>query len=136
MRQVTRFAHAAGAGYPSHMPPLTVFHNPACSKSRRAVEILRERGAAFDVVEYLKHPPSRATLEQLVATPGIVPGELVRRDRRFAELGLTDADCATPAKVVDLLAAHPELMERPVIVATGRAVIARPPEKALDVLDA
>jgi arsenate reductase len=118
------------------MQPLTVFHNPACSKSRRAVEILRERGVAFESVEYLKHPPSRATLEKLVTTSGIVATDLVRRDKRFAELALGDADCATPAQVVDLLVRHPELMERPVIVATGRAVIARPPERVLELLDA
>lgn len=116
------------------MANVTVYHNPRCSKSRRAVEILGERGVAFDTVDYLRTPPDRRTLEGLVALLPTPPDALVRRDARFTELGLDDASCRTAVQVVDLLLAHPELMERPVIVANARAVIARPPEKVLEIL--
>jgi len=115
---------------------LTVYHNPRCSKSRGAVEILEERGADFAVVEYLKAPLSRVDLERIVdALPG-EPGALVRRDQRFTELGLDPARLATAAEVVDVLLAHPELMERPVVVADdGRTLICRPSETVLELLE-
>ena len=114
---------------------LTVFINPACSKCRRALEILGERGATFDAVEYLKNPPDRATLERVLRLLGTPPTALVRRDKRFVELGLDDAACASTEQVVNLLLAHPELMERPVVVCGERALIARPPERVLELLD-
>lgn len=110
------------------MQPITIFHNPKCSKSRRALEILREKGVECDCIEYLKTPPDRATLEWLLRLLAIAPGELVRRDARFAELGLDDAACGSAAQVVDLLLEYPELMERPVVVCGERAVVGRPPE--------
>ncbi len=113
---------------------MQIFHNPACSKSRGALEILAEHGVDPDVTEYLKAPPDRATLERIVAIVDDEPAALVRKDKRFKELGLSSADYVTPASVVDLLLAHPELMERPVVIVGDRAVIARPPEKLLDLL--
>lgn len=114
---------------------IRVFHNPACSKSRRALELLAERGGECEVVEYLRTPPDRPTLEHLLGILDVAPTELVRRDKRFAELGLDDAACASAVQVVELLLAHPELMERPVVVLEDRAVLARPPERLLDLLD-
>lgn len=116
------------------MPILTAYINPACSKCRRLLEILAERGVEATLVEYLKTPPDRETLEGIVALPGVVAPELVRRDKRFAELGLTDAACSTSAQVVELLLGHPELLERPLVVAEGRAMVARPPERVLELL--
>jgi arsenate reductase len=98
------------------------------------MEILAERGLDADVTEYLKAPPDRATLERIVAIVDDEPAALVRKDKRFKDLGLSAADYVTPASVVDLLLAHPELMERPVVIVGDRAVIARPPEKLLDLL--
>lgn len=114
---------------------IRILHNPACSKSRRALELLAERGVESEVVEYLRTPPDRETLEHLLGVLDVTPTELVRRDKRFAELGLGDADCASAAQVVELLLAHPELMERPVVVRGDHAVLARPPERLLDLLD-
>jgi arsenate reductase len=105
-----------------------VYHNPSCSKSRGALEILREQGIETDVVEYLKAPPDRATLERIVDAIPNQPGELVRKDKRFKELGLAAADYTTRDAVVELLLVHPELMERPVVFRGERAVIARPSE--------
>ena len=87
------------------------------------------------MVEYLETPPDRATLGRILALLGGPPGALVRRDARFRELGLVEADLATREQVVDLLARHPELMERPVVVAGDRAVIGRPPERVGELLD-
>jgi arsenate reductase (glutaredoxin) len=111
-----------------------VFHNPSCSKSRGALEILRERGIETDVVEYLKAPPDRATLERIVDAVPNPPGDLVRKDKRFKELGLTATDYTTRDAVVELLLTHPELMERPVVFRGERAVIARPSDLVLELV--
>lgn len=117
------------------MEKVTIYHNPACGKSRGALEILRERGVACDVIEYLKQPPERATLERFLDLLPGSPAELVRKDKRFKELGLNEADYVTKAQVVAVLLRHPELMERPVVIRGKRAVIARPSEKVADILD-
>ena len=115
--------------------PVTVYHNPVCGKSRGALEILGERGVACDVVEYLKTPPDRATLERFLDLLAGPPADLVRKDKRFKELGLDPADYVTRTQVVGVLLAHPELMERPVVIRGNRAVIARPSEKVLELLE-
>jgi len=94
---------------------------------------LRERGVEFDAIEYLKTPPAKATLESIASMIDDPPADLVRKDKRFKELGLNADDYATREQVVALLLKHPDLMQRPVIVRGKRAVIARPPEK-LDAL--
>ena len=114
---------------------MRVYHNPVCSKSRGALEILGEHGVDLDVIEYLKAPPSRADLERIVDAIPDAPGALVRKDKRFGDLGLTADDYQTKAQVVTLLLEHPELMERPVVFRGDRAVIARPSEKVLELLD-
>jgi arsenate reductase len=114
---------------------LLVYHNPSCSKSRGALEILAEQGIDHDVVEYLRAPPDRATLERIVDSVGVPPGELVRQDGRFEELSLSASDYTTREAVIELLLDHPELMQRPVIFRGERAVIARPSEKVLGLLD-
>ena len=116
------------------MERVTIYHNPVCGKSRGALDILRERAVACDVVEYLKQPLDRATLERILDLLPDPPAALVRKDKRFAELGLDAADYTSRQAVIDLLLAHPELMERPVIIRGERAVIARPSEKVLEVL--
>ena len=117
------------------MDRFVVYHNPVCGKSRGALDILRERGVAPDVVEYLKQPPDRAALEHFLDLLPGAPGDLVRKDKRFKELGLDPKDYVTREQVIDVLLAHPELMERPVVIHQGRAVIARPSEKVLELLD-
>ena len=111
-----------------------VFHNPKCSKSRGALAILEDEGVTTDVVEYLKAPPDRATLERIVDSISDPPEALVRRDKRFSELGLTAGDYVDKGAVVELLLAHPELMERPVVFVGSQAVIARPSVKVLELL--
>jgi len=112
-----------------------VYYNPSCSKARGAVQLLREHGVEPEVIEYLKRPPSRADLERIVAAVPDAPRALVRKDKRFAELGLDHTAYETADAVVALLLEHPELMERPVVFRGTQAVIARPSEKVLELLD-
>ena len=97
-------------------------------------EVLRERGVEFDVVEYLKQPLDRAGLARILDAIPDPPADLVRKDKRFTELGLRAEDYVTRDAVIDLLLAHPELMQRPVVFRGARAVIARPPDRVLDLL--
>jgi arsenate reductase len=114
---------------------MTVYFNPVCSKARGAVEILEGKGVDFEVIEYLKALPSRADLERIVDAIPDPASALVRKDKRFAELGLVAGDYETKEQVVDVLLAHPELMERPVVFRGDRALICRPSEKVLELLD-
>ena len=97
--------------------------------------ILRERGVEFDVVEYLKTPLDRAGFERILDAVPDPPAELVRKDKRFTELGLRAEDYTTRDAVIGLLLAHPELMQRPIVFRGRRAMIARPAEKVLELLD-
>jgi arsenate reductase (glutaredoxin) len=114
---------------------MRVYHNPVCSKSRGALEILEERGADVDVIEYLKARPTRADLERILASIPDEPAALVRKDKRFKELELDAADYQSSDEVVALLLEHPELMERPVVFRGDRALICRPSERVLELLD-
>ena len=111
------------------MTGLTLYHNPDCSKSRRAKEILEASGAAFELVEYLKTPLSGGEIRDLLGKLDAEPGELVRRDDNFRALGLDESACADADAVIGLLVAHPELMQRPVAAKGSKALIARPPER-------
>ena len=116
------------------MADLRMYHNPACMHSRGADEILRDKGADVEVIEYLQHPLSRDDFLRILDLLEGEPAELVRKDKRFAELGLAEGDYQTRAQVIDVLLEHPELMQRPVIIKGDRAVIARPAEKLLSLL--
>ena len=108
-------------------------HNPQCSKSRAALELVRESGTPLPVREYLRVPLSIEELRGIVQLLGVRPIEIVRRgEPQFAELGLSDA---TPDEdVLRAMAAHPILIERPIVVRGGRAVVGRPPESVREIL--
>lgn len=111
---------------------MEIWHNPRCSKSRRALELLEERGVELRVVRYLDDPPSRQRLEEVLDLLGIEPQALVRKGESvYAELGLADAD---RERLLTAMVEHPVLIERPVIVADDRAVVGRPPERALELV--
>jgi arsenate reductase len=99
------------------------------------LEILRDRGVEFDVVEYLKSPLSRADLERMIDLVPDPPADLVRKDKRFGELGLSADDYTDKESVVALLLEHPELMQRPVVFRGDQALLCRPSEKVLELLD-
>jgi arsenate reductase (glutaredoxin) len=111
-----------------------IYHNPRCSKSRQALQLLQERGERPEIVEYLKQPPSHAELEQLLALLGLEPRELMRRkEEEYAALHLDDPGLSREALIQAMLD-HPKLIERPIVVKDGKAVLGRPPEKIVEVL--
>ena len=117
------------------MERLVVYHNPKCSKSRGTLEILRERGVAFDTVEYLTTPPDRDELVRVLGLLPDPPADLVRKDKNFEELGLDPGDYTNVDAVAELLAKHPVLMQRPVVIRGDRAIVSRPSDKVLELLD-
>jgi arsenate reductase len=117
------------------MSDVTIFHNPSCSKSRGALEILDQKGVDATIVKYLDTPPDRATIERILDAIDDEPQALVRTgDPKFKAAGLTKDDVKTRQQVVDVLLAHPEVMERPVVFVGKKAVIARPSERVLELL--
>jgi arsenate reductase (glutaredoxin) len=116
------------------MADVTIYHNPNCSTSKKALTALEEGGANVDVVQYLKAPPDRATLESLVSRLEDPVADLVRKDPYFKELGLDADDYTEPDAVVDLLLEHPRLMQRPLLVSGDRVFIGRPVDRVDDLL--
>ncbi|OLS61957.1 arsenate reductase (glutaredoxin) [Pseudomonas putida] len=116
------------------MTDLTLYHNPRCSKSRGALELLEERGLTPTVVRYLETPPDAATLKALLGKLGIGARQLLRT----GEDEYKNLDLANPAlsdeQLIAAMAEHPKLIERPILVAGDKAVIGRPPEKVLEIL--
>ena len=111
-----------------------LYHNTRCSKSRGALELLRERGIEPEVVYYLETPPSPAELREMLRMLGIPARGLMRTgEPAYTELGLDEASLSDDA-LIEAMATHPELIERPVFVHNGRAVIGRPPECVLEIL--
>ncbi|WP_285645724.1 arsenate reductase (glutaredoxin) [Pseudomonas sp. NBRC 100443] len=116
------------------MSQLTLFHNPRCSKSRGALELLEARGLAPTIVRYLETPPSAAELQALLGKLGISARQLLRTgEEEYKTLGLDDPQLSD-AQLIEAMAAHPKLIERPILVAGDKAVIGRPPEKVLEIL--
>jgi arsenate reductase (glutaredoxin) len=108
---------------------VTILHNNRCSTSRAAMERIAESHVQAEVVDYLRQPLDAAALRDLLDKLEDAPGDLVRRDPHFAELGLTEADVETREQVINVLAEHPRLMQRPVLVKGDRAIIGRPKER-------
>lgn len=117
------------------MAEVRILHNPRCSKSRQALALLEERGVEPTVVRYLDEPLGRDELADLLGRLDAEPAALVRTgEALFKELGVDRATLGDADVVADLLAEHPRLMERPVVIAGGRAVIGRPPEQVLELI--
>lgn len=115
---------------------VTIYHNPACGTSRNALAMIRASGEEPEIIEYLKTPPSRAMLVQLIARAGITPRQLLReKGTPFAELGLGDAGLADAA-LIDAMMAHPILINRPLVVTPLGVRLCRPSETVLDILPA
>jgi arsenate reductase len=115
------------------MAQATIYHNPRCTKSRQAMQVAEDLGVEVDVVRYLDTPPDEATLRDLIAKLEDPPADLVRREK-WAELGVTAADVADADAVVATLVAHPQLLQRPIVVRGDRAVIGRPTERVTELL--
>lgn len=112
---------------------LVLLHNPRCSKSRAAKALLEERGVAFRERRYLEDPLSRRELEDLARKLGRSPHEWVRRgEPEYREAGLSKD--SSDEQVLDAMARHPILIERPILIAGERAVVGRPPERVLELV--
>ncbi|TWR87946.1 arsenate reductase (glutaredoxin) [Pseudomonas saxonica] len=116
------------------MTDLTLYHNPRCSKSRGALELLEARGLTPTVVRYLDTPLTAAQLTDLLRKLNISARQLLRTgEEDYKILNLAD-DSLSEAQLIQAMATHPKLIERPILVVGDKAVIGRPPEKILEIL--
>lgn len=112
----------------------TIYHNPRCSKSRTTLALLQEKGIDPDVVLYLEQAPDAAEIRGLLDKLGVPAAALVRKgEAEYREAGLSAS--SSDDELVAAMAAHPRLIERPVVVRGERAVLGRPPENVLDLMD-
>ena len=113
---------------------LKIYHNPRCSKSRQALEMIRERDLAPEVVEYLKTPPTAAELDRILQLLGLEPRDLMRRKEMEYKANNLDDPKLTRTELIAAMVANPKLIERPIVVTDDRAALCRPPERVLDIL--
>jgi arsenate reductase len=114
---------------------VTIYHNPACGTSRNTLAMIRQSGEEPEVIEYLKHPPDRARLIELIAAMGISVRALLReKGTPYAELGLADPKWSDD-QLIDFMLAHPILINRPIVVTPKGTRLCRPSEAVLDLLD-
>lgn len=113
---------------------IRILHNPRCSKSRATLALLQERGIEPEITLYLEEPPDAAELRALLGQLGLTARQLMRKgEAEYRELGLSDESLSESA-LIAAMAAHPRLIERPIVLANGKAALGRPPEAVLDIL--
>jgi len=116
------------------MMAITIYHNPACGTSRNTLAMIRQSGEEPEIIEYLKTPPSRDRLVELIRDMGITPRALLRRKGTpYDELGLDDLKWSD-SEIIDLMLAHPILINRPIVVTPKGTRLCRPSETVLDIL--
>lgn len=116
------------------MTDLTLYHNPRCSKSRGALELLEARGLAPTVVRYLETPLNAAQIQALLGKLGLSARQLLRTgEDEYKSLNLSDPNLSE-TQLIDAIAAHPKLMERPILETADKAIIGRPLENVLEIL--
>lgn len=116
------------------MIEIQLYHNPRCSKSRQALELLQARGITPAIVAYLESPPSPTALRELLAKLDMTPRELLRKgEDAYKDNNLADPSLGDDA-IIAAMVAHPKLIERPIAVNGNRAVVGRPPERVLELL--
>jgi arsenate reductase len=113
---------------------ITIYHNNACSNSRGALALIREAGVEPEIVEYLKAPPSREVLVDLIARAGLTArGAMRNKGELYDQLGLGD-ESLPESKLIDAMMAHPELINRPFVVTDKGVRLCRPPETVKEIL--
>ena len=110
----------------------TIYHNPRCSKSRTTLALLEELGISLVVVEYLKTPPGHTEIRKIIEKLRLRPRDIVRKTE--AEKAGIDPDLLSAEEMIAAIAAHPEIMERPIVINGDKAVIGRPPENVLAII--
>jgi len=113
---------------------ITIYHNPRCSKSRQTLQLLRDNGIEPRIIEYLKNPPDKKELGNILKMLGMEPRELMRKqENEYKKAGL-DNPKLPRSEMISAMIQHPVLIERPIVVANNKAVIGRPPEKVLEII--
>ncbi|CCG95847.1 MAG TPA: arsenate reductase (glutaredoxin) [Marinobacter hydrocarbonoclasticus] len=111
-----------------------IFHNPRCSKSRQTLELLQQKGIEPVIIRYLETPPTEQELLHILDLLGCEPRELMRtKEAEYREQGLDNPDLSREA-LIRAMANTPKLIERPIVLANGKAAVGRPPENVLDIL--
>lgn len=113
---------------------VTIYHNPACSKSRETLQLLDAAGVETRVIAYLETPPSREELQAILAMLGMRPRELMRRHEAEYSENRLDDPALDDAALIDAMLRHPRLIERPIVIHNGKAVIGRPPTSVRSIL--
>ncbi|WP_196138310.1 arsenate reductase (glutaredoxin) [Aliikangiella sp. G2MR2-5] len=117
------------------MAEYKIYHNPRCSKSRQTLEILNEKGVDVEIVEYLKNPPGKSELTAVIKALGVTPSDIMRKkEAEYQEAGL-DQEGLSVEQQVEKMIAYPKVIERPIVVKGNKAVVGRPPENVLDLID-
>lgn len=113
---------------------IQIYHNPRCSKSRSTMELLTEKGVQPEVIEYLKSPPNKQQLEQILDMLGLEPRQLMRtHETEYKENNLADESLSRD-QLIEAMTKHPKIIERPIVICNGKAAIGRPPETVLEIL--
>ena len=113
---------------------VTIYHNPHCSKSRQTRELLRGKGLDPEIIEYLKNPPGKSEMIGILALLGMGPRDLMRKKEAEYKANGLDAPGLSDEQLLDALIEHPVLIERPIVLANGKAAVGRPPENVLEIL--
>jgi arsenate reductase len=114
--------------------PVTIYHNPRCTKSRQTLALLEKRGIKPKIVEYLVTPPTEAELKRLLKLLGISPRELLRTKEEEYKQAKLDRPDFTDAEIIRAIVKYPRLMERPIVVVGNKAALGRPPENVLKII--
>ena len=113
---------------------VTIYFNPKCSKCRLSLELLEQEGQQAEIIEYLNTPPDAATLTSILDMLGMEPRELMRqREQEYSEAGLDNPELSR-ADLINAMIEYPRLIERPIVIKNGKAILGRPPEKILGIL--
>ena len=113
---------------------IKVYHNPRCSKSRQTMELLSEKGVQTETIEYLKTPPNKQELKEILSMLGLQPRQLMRtHEAEYKDNNLAD-ESLTQDQLIEAMVKFPKLIERPIVVCNGKAAIGRPPETVLEIL--
>jgi len=113
---------------------VTIYHNPRCTKSRKTLQLLQDKGIEHEVIEYLKTPPSVATMTSILEKLGMHPRDFIRKKEAEYKEAALDNPGLSEAQLIEGIVKNPKLFERPVVLANGKAAIGRPPENILEIL--
>ena len=113
--------------------PVTIYHNPRCSKSRQTLTLIQEKGIAPEIIEYLKSPPSESELDQILSKLAVKPEALMRKGEDEFKLHFMGKNLSR-TESIHLMVQYPKVIERPIVINGNKAIIGRPPECVLDIL--